>query len=105
MWKAMTSVDEMKERAAQQPLDVAVCASGWGSFGTGVVRKNDCCTGLNHAVTVVGYNLCGGSDGGDGGDDESSPEPSPEPEPQPAPSNCEVDKWWYSCQENNARRL
>ena len=103
MWKAMSSVDEMKERAAQQPLDVAVCASGWGSFGTGVVRKNECCTGLNHAVTVVGYNLCGGSDGGD--DTTPDPEPSPEPEPQPGPSDCSVDKWWYSCQESNARRL
>jgi len=69
-------------------------------YSKGVVGANDGCpTGLNHAVVLVGYTEKDGS---------PSPDPSPEPEPQPDPDNdaeCNVYKWWHSCDEDNSRRM
>jgi len=36
------------------PLSVAVCASSW-SFYSGGIFDSNCCTTLNHGVTIVGY--------------------------------------------------
>lgn len=94
----------MKERAAKQPLDVAVCANGWSGIGTGIMKREDCCEGLNHAVTIVGYNLCGEDEGGDNEEEEEEQDDNT-PDPTPTPTGCEVDKWWYSCEDTAARRL
>merc|ERR1711862_725985 len=33
-------------------MDVALCASNFSGYGSGILKKTDgCCTGLNHAVT------------------------------------------------------
>lgn len=82
-------------------MDVAVCASGWSNVGTGIMRT--CCEGLNHAVTIVGYNLCGEDEGSDNNDNNDNDETTPDP--APTPSDCNVDKWWYSCNDSTARRL
>ena len=100
-YRIQSSVDEIKERVAQQPVSVGICASTWDSYGSGIMKKNDCCNHLNHAVVIVGYDLCGGDDGNDGddGDDEGD-------DTSPNPQTCSVDKWWYSCEdESTARRL
>lgn len=68
-------------------------------------RSDGCCTGLNHAVTIVGYKLCDGEEeGNDNNDNDEKDNNDGDVEPGPAPA-CEVDKWWYSCNETAARRL
>ena len=76
------SVDQMLERVAQQPVDIALCTTGIHGYRSGVWKVSDgCCSKINHAVSIVGYKLCDSE-----GDDY-------------APKGCTVDKWWYSCQE------
>jgi C1A family cysteine protease len=99
---ASGSLDEVKQKLKEQPLTIAVDAgsSHFQFYSKGVVGANDGCpTGLNHAVVLVGYTEKDGS---------PSPDPSPEPEPQPDPDNdaeCNVYKWWHSCDEDNSRRM
>lgn len=57
--------------------------------------SDNCGTGLNHAVVLVGY-----SDGGSDGGDDTTPEPEPEPIEE-----CTVFKWWHSCPDSADRRM
>ena len=99
---ASGGLDQVKSKLREQPLTIAVDAgsSHFQFYSKGVVGANDGCpTGLNHAVVLVGYTEKDGS---------PSPDPSPEPEPQPDPDNdaeCNVYKWWHSCDEDNSRRM
>jgi C1A family cysteine protease len=42
---------------AKQPVSVAVDASTWGFYDSGVLAGTDCGTELNHGVLVVGYDM------------------------------------------------
>ena len=42
------------------PVEAALCASTFGAYGSGIMRKSDCCTDLNHGITIVGYGTEGG---------------------------------------------
>ena len=101
------SVDEMKERVAQQPVAISLCVedSTWDQYYSGILKKDDCkCTDLNHAVVIVGYNMCNGDDeeNDEGNDDEEGNDD----DVTPTPETCNVDKWWYSCGDKaNIRRL
>ena len=99
------SISEVKAKVAQQPLTVALDASSaaFQFYRSGVIKEGDNCGNtLNHAVVLVGYT--------DDGDNPSpnpdpSPEPSPGPEPSPEPEpqpptpieDCDVTKWWHTC--------
>lgn len=86
-YKRVTTTAAALEAVAQVPMTIAVDASGaFGSYRSGVMNSSSGCgTGLNHAITVVGYTL---------------PDVGPDPEP-PTPSNCTVNKWWHSCDSGN----
>ena len=71
------TIQDMKDKAMEQPLAVALNASSsaFRFYSSGVVRESDNCgSRLNHAVVVVGYS--------DGSDDGPSPGPSPTPTPE-----------------------
>ena len=74
-------------------MTIALDASGvFQSYRSGVLTMADGCgTSLNHAVTVVGYTA----------DDGSEPPEPPGPEPS---DDCNVHKWWHTC-NTPARRL
>lgn len=99
------SIDTMMARVAQQPLDVALAASEYPFqyYSGGIVKSGDGCgDSLDHAVTIVGYENCGGNIDPDDG---TNPDDNVTPDPDPAPvSDCTVDKWWFSCNETAARR-
>jgi len=92
-------------------MDVALCASNFSGYGSGILKKTDgCCTGLNHAVTIVGCKLCPEDDGNDGndgddgndGNDGDGNDGDGDGDGDITPSACTVDKWWYSCQDETA---
>jgi len=85
-------------------MDIALCASNFSGYGSGILKKSDgCCTSLNHAVTLVGYSLCDdeGNDGEDGdgndGDNNDGDGDGNDGDDNGPPPACSVDKWWYSC--------
>ena len=84
------TIQDMKDKAMEQPLAVALNASSsaFRFYSSGVVRESDNCgSRLNHAVVVVGY-----SDGSDDG-------PTPTPE-----QDCKVTKWWHTCEDRTDDR-
>ena len=99
------SITEVKDKVAEQPLTIALDASSaaFQFYRSGVIKQGDNCGSyLNHAVVLVGY-----TDGGDGPSPnpdpspDPSPGPSPDPEPQPPTpvEDCDVTKWWHTCDE------
>ena len=93
-WGDIDDIPSAKAKLATHPLSIAVDADGPFMWYTGGVLTADagCGTGINHAVVVVGYTEA-----------DSNPTPDPDPEPQPQ-GNCNVHKWWHSC-DAPARRL
>ena len=54
---AVTTIADMKAKLVTHPLTIAIDASSYGFqyYKSGVLQANQCTTGLNHAVVVVGY--------------------------------------------------
>ena len=91
-----TNVTDMKAKAMQQPLAVALNASSsaFQFYSSGVVKAGDNCgQQLNHAVVVVGY-----TDGSPNPDPSPGPDPEPRPDPTPR-GDCTVTKWWHTCED------
>lgn len=85
----LSSIEETKRQLKDKAITIAIDASGRALefYKSGVLTTSACkTTNLNHAVVLVGY-----SEKDDGG----------EPEPEPTPVDCDVHKWWYSC-DNDA---
>ena len=109
-WGQITgTISDVKAKVAQQPLTIALDASSaaFQFYRSGVIKEGDNCGyTLNHAVVLVGYT--------DEGDNPSpnpdpSPDPSPSPDPEPQPptpvvEDCDVTKWWHTCDPVNNRR-
>ena len=55
----LTSVDQMLKKAKRQPLSIALAArpKAFMQYKSGIIQKQDCIGGIDHAVTVVGYTL------------------------------------------------
>jgi KDEL-tailed cysteine endopeptidase len=85
-------VPTMKSTLAKQPLSIAIDAgqAAFQSYKSGVVKMSDNCGNqLNHAVVVVGY---------------SEKDDSVDPPAPPVDVECDVTKWWHTC-EPVERRL
>lgn len=87
-------IQTMKAKAQEQPLSVALDAGGvFSLYKSGVVKAGDGCGNqLNHAVVLVGYTEAG-----------DNPNPNPDPEPEPENLDCNVHKWWHTCQAAGRR--
>jgi hypothetical protein len=108
------SVTDVKAKVMKQPLTVAVDAgsSTFQFYRSGVIKQADGCgTSLNHAIVMVGY-----TDADDGDNPSPNPDPNPDPQPDPQPDppqpepleDCDVTKWWHTCEpvaENSRRHL
>ena len=110
------NITEVKAKVMKQPLTVAVDAgsSAFQFYSSGVIKEGDGCgTWLNHAIVMVGYTDEGDNPSpnpdpspGPSPDPSPGPEPGPEPEPQPPTprGDCDVTKWWHSCDEVEGNR-
>lgn len=89
-YNRIRDVATMKSTLVNQPLSIAIDAgqAAFQSYKSGVVKMSDNCgNSLNHAVVVVGFSEK---------DDVNPPEP-------PVEVECDVTKWWHTCEEVGRR--
>jgi hypothetical protein len=108
MYTPNNTISEVKAKVAQQPLSISLDASkaAFQFYKSGVVSKDaNCGTQLNHAIVVVGYTDDGDNPNPNPNPDPPTPTPPTPTPPNPTPTgNCQVKKWWHTCDAAPARR-